>query len=300
VKIVIAGGTGLIGRYLTGHLIKQGHEVIILSRSPKKTGNPSLHYVRWLNEGDQPEKELEGAEAFVNLAGKSINSRWTSKGKEGIVQSRLSAVNEIHRIISKLAHKPAVLINASAIGYYGTSEEETFTENAGTPGVDFLADTVIQWEEAAAKTEQFGVRSVLCRFGVVLDQAEGALPKMVTPYNMFAGGTIGTGRQWLSWIHIEDVSRALEFVLEQEAISGPVNFTAPRPVRMKTFGKELASVLNRPHWLPVPGFALKMLLGEMSLLVLDGQRVLPEKLLAHGFEFNHPTLHGALAEIFKK
>ncbi|KKK36547.1 multidrug MFS transporter [Mesobacillus campisalis] len=299
-KIVIAGGTGLIGRHLTGHLIKQGHEVMILSRSPKKTGNSSLHYVRWLNEGDQPDKELEGAEAFVNLAGTTINSRWTSKGKEAIVQSRLKAVSEIHRIISKLALKPAVLINASAIGYYGTSEEETFTENAGTPGVDFLADTVIQWEEAAAKTEQLGVRIVLCRFGVVLDQAEGALPKMVTPYNMFAGGTIGTGRQWLSWIHIEDVSRALGFVLEQEAISGPVNFTAPHPVQMKTFGKELASVLNKPHWLPVPGFALKMLLGEMSLLVLEGQRVLPEKLLAHGFEFNYPTLHGALTEIFKK
>jgi uncharacterized protein len=298
-KVVVAGGTGLIGRNLSDSLLKQGHEVIILSRSAKKADSASVQYVRWLNDGDQPEKELEGADAFVNLAGTSINSRWTKKGKNRIVQSRLTAVNEILRIIDHLALKPSALINASAIGFYGTSETETFTEKDRTPGGDFLADTVIKWEEAAVKAEQFGVRTVLCRFGVVLDQSEGALPQMALPYSLFAGGTVGTGRQWLSWIHIKDAARALQFVIEQEALSGPVNFTAPEPVQMKAFGKELAAVLNRPHWLPVPGFALKMLLGEMSLLVLEGQRVLPEKLLTHGFNFRYPSLHDALAEIFK-
>lgn len=301
-KIAIAGGSGLIGKALSNSLSKKGHSVLILTRSESRgpiSGN-NIRYVPWLNKGNQPEKELENLDALVNLAGSTINSRWTDKGKELIVNSRLNTVDELAKIIQNLEVKPKVFINASAIGFYGTSEKQIYTEESTKPGTDFLADTVVKWESAVKQIEDMGLRTVFCRFGVILDVKEGALPRMVLPYRFFIGGTIGNGQQWLSWIHINDVVRGVLFAIENRQLTGPVNFTAPAPVRMKDFGRTLSRVIHRPHWLPVPNLALRLLLGEMSLLVLEGQKVLPSKLLNHGFSFQYPHLEAALEELFNK
>lgn len=300
-KIAITGGSGLVGKALSQFLIENGHEVFILSRTKKNhTLSSNPRYISWLNDEDQPELELVGVNTIVNLAGATINSRWTATGKARILNSRIKAVNEISRVIEALPTKPTVFINASAVGFYGTSETAVFTEDSANQKKDFLSETVTAWEAAACKINSHGVRTVFCRFGVILDQKEGALPKMVLPYRFYSGGTIGTGRQWVSWIHIKDVIRGILFIIETEKITGAVNFTAPEPVRMNEFGKTIASVLNRPHWLPVPELALRMLLGEMSTLILEGQQVLPEKLVDNGFSFHYPQLHQALQEIFLK
>lgn len=300
-KIAIAGGTGLVGKALYNYLTKQGHTVLILTRSETRGSiNENVHYVPWLNKGNQPEKELEGLDALVNLAGSTINSRWTDKGKELIVSSRLNTVVELAKIIQILEVKPKVFINASAVGFYGTSEKQIYTEESTKPGTDFLADTVVKWESAVKQIETMGLRTVVCRFGVILDEKEGALPRMVMPYRFFIGGTTGNGQQWLSWIHIKDVVKGILFAIENSELKGPLNFTAPEPVKMKDFGKTLSHAIHRPHWLPVPSLALRLLLGEMSLLVLEGQKVLPSKLLNHGFSFQYPHLEAALEDIFNK
>lgn len=295
-KIAIAGGTGLVGKALSDELLSKGHEVFILTRKKRNTSN-SLKFVQWLNDGDHPEKELEGIDAFVNLAGATINSRWTDEYKRKILESRLSAASEVKRIFDRLEKQPEVLVNASAVGFYGTSPEKEFIESS-EGGNDFLADTVTRWEAAADDAGHSGVRVVLSRFGVILDRNEGALPRMVLPYKLYGGGKVGSGAQWLSWIHIKDVVAGILFAIENEQLAGPVNFTAPAPVTMEQFGRILADVLQKPHWLPVPGFMLKLLLGEMSMLVLEGQRAMPKKLLEAGFRFQYPNLKEALMDIF--
>lgn len=298
-KVAITGGTGLVGKALTNHLIQAGHQVYILTRNSGVSQSSNPKFIQWLTPEDRPEKELEGIDAFVNLAGATINSKWTVEYKQKIIDSRLQATDEVKRIIEIMPKKPSVLVNASAVGYYGTSLSKEFTEQS-KKGNDFLADTVHQWESSAAEVNIMGVRSVLCRFGVILDKTSGALPRMVLPYKFFAGGKIGSGKQWLSWIHIEDVVRGIIFAIEKTKVVGPVNFTAPYPVKMEQFGETLSRVINRPHWMPVPSFALKILLGEMSILVLEGQRAIPEKLLNVGFAFRYPELDEALKEIFGK
>lgn len=300
-KIAISGGTGLVGKALAQELLQNGHEVIILTRNTSASqANSNLKYVQWLNGNSQPEKELEGTDAIVNLAGATINGRWTNEYKKRILQSRLQATEEINRIISVMDKKPEVLVNASAVGYYGTSTTAVFTESSPPGKNDFLAETVERWESAALHAENAGVRVVFCRFGVILDEHGGALPRMVLPYKFFAGGKIGSGKQWISWIHIVDTVRALIFAIENQQLRGPVNVTAPSPVTIDDFGKIVSSVLRKPHWLPVPSFVLKALLGEMSVLVLEGQQVLPEKLLKAGFSFEYPDLTGALKNIFNQ
>jgi uncharacterized protein len=300
-KIAIAGGTGFIGKAIADYFLERQHEVLILTRNIKNDENKKhLTYVEWLNEGSQPEISLEGTDVFINLAGEAINSgRWTRKRKQKIVESRVFAARGAIKLLSKLEQKPRLFINASAIGIYGTSLTETFIEDSSQRGNDFLAQTVIQWENEAEKAKSLGIRTVLARFGVVLGKNEGALPRIVLPYKWWIGGTIGSGEQWLSWIHIHDVGRIIEFLLENDKISGPVNFTSPYPSRMRDFGQTVGKVLGRPHWLPVPNVALKLLLGEMSMLVLEGQRVLPEKLQKAGFEFSFSYLEDALNDILK-
>jgi uncharacterized protein len=300
-KIVIAGGSGFVGQALSDFFLKNGDDVVILTRHPKSTSPQSkLTYVKWLNADSNPVPLLEGSEIFINLAGESINSgRWDEKRKHRILQSRLTATNELLHIIENLKVKPQVLINASAIGYYGTSDTATFTEESKSTGSDFLAETVKQWEGLAKKAEEFGVRTVFARFGIILAKNEGALPKMALPYRLFAGGKLGKGNQWVSWIHIEDVIQAISFLIQNEPLKGPVNFISPNPVFMDDFGKALAKVLNRPHWIPTPEIALKILLGEMSMLMLEGQKVVPKKLLDHGYKFHFLTLDSALKDIFQ-
>lgn len=300
-RIAIAGGTGFVGSALVKKLLDKKHELFILTRNTAdKHSSKNLNYVQWLNDVDSPEDALEGIDVFINLAGESINSgRWTDERKKRILNSRITATREVLRIISRLEEKPYTLINASAVGYYGTSQNETFTEANRKNGTDFLAETVRSWEEEAFKAEEFEVRTVFCRFGIILEKNDGALPRMALPYKLFAGGTVGTGDQWVSWIHLDDVVNGILYCIEHEQLQGPVNFTSPNPLTMKEFGKILGEVLNRPHWLPAPGFALKIALGEMSTLVLKGQKVLPEKLQTFGYDFLYPNLRSALRNIYQ-
>ncbi|PYZ92405.1 TIGR01777 family protein [Salipaludibacillus keqinensis] len=299
-KVAITGGTGLIGQAVTKELTSQGHHVFILTRNKSnKQEEKQVSFVEWLKDGTEPEKELDGIDALINLAGENLNSgRWTSDKKQEILQSRIEATKEAVRIIEKMDHKPSVFLSGSAVGFYGTSYTKTFTEEDREPGEDFLADVVKQWEEEALKAPP-EVRVVCTRFGVVLDAEDGALKKMLPPFKLFAGGKLGTGEQWMSWIHIEDVAQALVHCIHHKDIQGPVNFTSPEPQRMKDFGKTLADTLNRPFWAPVPSTVLHIALGEMSVLVLEGQRVLPKQLQNYGYTFTYPNLQEAFSDLLK-
>ncbi|MFJ5792417.1 TIGR01777 family oxidoreductase [Lysinibacillus sp. NPDC093197] len=297
-KIVIAGGTGFVGKALTKLLQEQGHELFVLSRSNSKYEN-GIHYVQWLKDGARPEKELdENIDAVVNLAGVSLNDgRWTKKQKKAIYTSRMEATLEIVRIIEQFKEKPNVLVNASAVGIYPPSTVATYSENASDYAKDFLGWTVHDWERHAKRAEKLGVRVALARFGVILGRDNGALPSMLLPYKLHIGGTIGTGEQWLSWIHVEDVARAIYFAITNSSINGPFNVTAPHPTRMKEFGQTIAQVMGRRHWMPVPSFAMRLALGEQSMLVLEGQHVIPTVLETQNFEFKYPYLKEALENL---
>lgn len=299
-KIAISGGTGLIGQALCQFFLENGDKVYVLTRKPiSPSEHSNLTYVLSENLNMEAIKLIEGIDVIINLAGESINSgRWNEKRKDRILNSRLHATNQIINLINRIEHKPTLLINASAIGFYGTSNTLTFTEESNSIGKDFLAKTVKQWEETALKAEELGVRTVFTRFGIVLAKNGGALPKMALPYQFFIGGTIGSGNQWVSWIHIEDVVQAVWHIMTDETLSGPVNFVSPEPVQMRDFGEQLAAVLKRPHWLNMPELAMKALLGEMSMLMLEGQKVLPKKLMDHQFSYKYPTLNKALDNIF--
>ncbi|EDL65125.1 TIGR01777 family oxidoreductase [Bacillus sp. SG-1] len=294
-KAVISGGTGFVGSALTEELLDNGYKVSILTRNPDKhESRQNVSYIKWLTEGAHPEKELEGSNIFINLAGESINSgRWTEERKNRILKSRVDATREMIRILENLDEKPSVFINASAIGIYEASETKTHT------GTDFLAETVKRWEFEASKAREFDIRTACTRFGIILGKGEGALPKMALPYKLFAGGTVGSGKQWMSWVHIGDVAKAIRFVIETSRIEGPVNVTAPSPVTMKELGKTLGDVLNRPHWIAAPAFAIKAAMGEMSKLVLEGQKVIPSILMENGYSFEYPDLKEALIEIYR-
>ncbi|KFZ42848.1 TIGR01777 family protein [Anoxybacillus flavithermus] len=300
-NILIAGGTGFVGKALTAYFTRNGHHMYILTRNAQKRENdPYIHYVQWLTADANPHEQLPSIDVVINLAGESINSgRWNETRKHAIMESRLQATHAIYELIAQMNKKPSVVIQASAIGIYGTWLNETFTERHETIGIDFLAQTVKRWEEAGRRIESLGVRTVFMRFGIILGKSGGALPRIVLPYKWFIGGTIGSGKQWMSWVHIDDVIGAIDFAIRHEDISGPINVTAPHPVTMEQFGKTIANILHRPHWLPVPSFALKVLLGEMSMLVLEGQRVIPEKLLQAGYHFSFPTVDRALANILQ-
>ncbi|GHH98990.1 TIGR01777 family oxidoreductase [Neobacillus kokaensis] len=296
-RIVIAGGSGFIGQKLTQFLINKGHEIVILTRKDKHPSE-KITFIKWLVEGASPEQEIKSADVFINLAGVSINDgRWTQKHQKQIYESRMKATDELIRMIKALSEKPSVLINASAIGIYPASVKKIYTEKSLEKANDFLGKTVSDWENKAEQVKSLSIRTAMMRFGVVLGNEGGALPLMVLPYKLFAGGTVGSGEQWVSWVHVTDVVRSIAFAIENDKINGPVNVTAPSPSRMKDFGKTIGSVLHRPHWLPVPAFAMKLALGQKSALVLEGQHVIPKVLLDQGFEFKFPSLHKALEDL---
>ncbi|MBS3765817.1 TIGR01777 family oxidoreductase, partial [Candidatus Bipolaricaulota bacterium] len=246
--------------------------------------------------------ELEEADAVVNLAGENIAGsglvpdRWTEEKKERILNSRLDAGNAVKKAFKAVDHEPEVLVQSSAVGYYGATGDRIVTEGS-EPGEDFLAETAVQWEEVTEPLEGMGVRRVVIRTGLVLDTEGGAFPRLLLPFKYFVGGPLGDGQQYYSWIHIQDEARAIRFLLENEAASGPFNLTAPEPVTNESFAKELGRVTGRPSVFKVPGFLIRALFGEAATLVLDGQRAKPEALIEQGFEFRHPNLSGALKEL---
>lgn len=298
-KIVIAGGTGFVGKALIQLLQDNGHDLFVLTRHKSRLEN-GVHYVQWLQQQEQSLEIFEGVDAFVNLAGVSLNNgRWTKKQKKAIYWSRMNATLEIVRIMDMLTIKPKVLINASAVGIYPTSTETIYDEDFTDYATDFLGTTVHDWERHAKRAEALGIRVALARFGVILGRNGGALPPMLLPYQMHVGGTIGSGEQWLSWVHIEDVARAIYFAITNENIHGPFNITAPHPMRMKEFGQMIAKVMDRRHWLAVPSSAMRLALGEQSKLVLEGQQVLPTLLEQQQFIFEFPYLKQALENLLK-
>lgn len=280
-KILLFGGTGFIGRHLVAHLSQNGHNVVIVSRHKE-------HLEELI-----PESEPYG---IINLAGESIQkSRWTKKQKEAILTSRITVTRRIIDMISNVKQKPEVFINASAVGYYGTSENRVYTEESPS-GDDFLASVCLAWEKVALEASDF-TRVVITRLGVVLGKDGGALPKMMLPYRFFAGGMVGSGKQWVPWVHIDDVTGLMRFILEKPLLSGPINVTAPSPLRMKDFSKVLSKTLKKPNLIPVPSFALRLALGEMASLLLLGQRVTPKKAVDHGYRFHFPLLEEALKDL---
>ena len=297
-KVAITGGSGFVGQELTKQLILTGHEVYILTRSDRESSS-SVRYVKWLSDGAKPEEFLDGIDAWVNLAGSSINDgRWTKDQKHKIYNSRMDATNEVLRILDTVSIKPSVLVNASAIGIYPSSEQATYTEQSSARSSDFLGKTADHWERRALKAEQYGTRVAFGRFGIILGKDSGALPLISRPYRMGVGGRVGSGKQWMSWVHVTDVVKAILYVIGHDDFEGPFNLTSPNPKQMSVFGEIVGEVLHRPHWMPVPSFALKIALGDKSKLVLEGQRVMPEKLLTHGFKFEYPDLSNALENIY--
>lgn len=298
VNIAITGGTGLVGRALTALLQEHGHTVYILTRGEQKSVN-GVHYIHYLSHNAQPELYLQTVDAFVNLAGVSLNSgRWTEETKNAIYDSRMTTTDEVLRIMKTMPTKPRVLINASAVGIYPASKTNEYTEQELHLADDFLGTTVRHWEATANKASDLGVRVAMARFGVILHEDAESLQLMAMPYKFGIGGRIGSGQQWLSWVHVEDVARAIYFAIEHEDIVGPFNVVSPRPMTMQAFGATLGAVLASPHWFRVPAPALKLALGEKSTLVIDGQYVVPQVLLDHGFQFKYEDAKLALQQIF--
>jgi uncharacterized protein (TIGR01777 family) len=299
-KIAVFGGTGFVGSRLVEKLHSENNHVIIFTRDAQKANRQfsGLEIVKYtpLESGDWQEK-VSGCDGVINLAGQPIaDSKWTSDYKQKILQSRELGTRKIVEAIKQANHKPQVLVNSSAIGYYGTSETAVFDENSAA-GNDFLAEVCQKWETEAEKVTDLGVRLVILRTGIVLGKEGGALAKMLTPFQIFAGGPLGTGNQWFSWIHRDDLVNLFITALKQENMTGTFNATAPYPVRMNELCKTLGQVMNRPSWLPVPGFALQLLLGEGAQVVLEGQQVLPKQAQAMGFQYKYPELKSALTQI---
>lgn len=292
-NILITGGTGFVGKHLTTSLVKKGHHVFILTRTPTKHKDAKqVTHIKY----NHPVDKLPRIYAVINLAGDSLFGYWTTKKKEKILQSRIKTTKKVIQMIREMKIKPKVFISGSAIGYYGTSTDLIFTENTIDSGNDFLAYVVNEWENTAKEAEELGIRTIYARFGIILGQ-EGSLPLMTLPVKLFAGGRIGRGEQWISWIHIEDVVNLIIYCLTNEQLEGPINFTSPSPIRNKDFIKTLANVSNRPYWLPTPALLMRTLLGEMSELITKGQFVLPEKATANHFQFTYSNIHEALKNI---
>ena len=296
-KVLISGGTGLIGGALIQQLLKNGHQVVCLTRSAKEyTSQSGMDYLVWNGTKSGGWMERVGStDVIINLAGDNLGSgRWTMKKKQRILQSRLDAGFALSEFAIQSDEKPKIFIQSSAIGIYGTDLLVEKKESS-QPGHDYLTEVAKEWEHSSIAVEQVGITRAIIRTGVVLDRKEGALSRMLLPFQMFIGGPIGNGKQWLSWIHLMDEVGAIQFIMEK-GLGGIFNLVAPKPVTNAQMGKAIAKVLHRPFWFPVPGFLLRLALGEMSTLVLDGQKVLPARLTEAGYEYKFPDLESALRD----
>jgi uncharacterized protein (TIGR01777 family) len=300
-KVFMTGGSGFVGSYLSRELARQGFEVTILTR-----GQPAatLTYPGIIYLPGDPTREGPWMAAvpehdwIINLAGASVSTRWTKEAKANIYDSRILSTRNLTRALAP-GDRHQFFCSTSAIGYYGGRGDEELTEHS-PPGDDFLARLAQDWEQEALKAQELGVRVVVTRFGLVLGRGGGVLGQLVPMYRKFLGGPVGDGRQWFSWIHREDQARAFQFLLEHPEITGRVNLTSPNPVRNRDLAKALGRALHRPAFLRAPAFMLRLILGEFAGVVLEGQKVLPKRLLDAGFEFLYPTIDTALADLLRE
>lgn len=298
-KILITGGRGFVGTQLTSRFIQDGNEVTILTRSRKGPGKgpAGISYL----QGDPTQKgpwqeAIINHDAVINLAGASIFSKWTEEHKKAIRESRVNTTQNIVEGIPSVPSKKITLLSTSAVGYYGFCGDEELVEDS-PPGNDFLARIAKEWEGEALKARDKGARVVITRFGIVMGEKGGALSQMIPLFKKYIGGPIGSGKQWFSWVHIKDLAEAFAFLLKHPEISGPVNVCSPNPVRNKDLAKALGKALHKPSFLPAPGFMVKLVLGEFGSVILEGQRVIPRRLLERGFVFQYPDIKKALESI---
>lgn len=299
-RIVVTGATGMIGSLLVERLANRfDTSLVLLSRRPAQEIHlPNKQWLTWRpGASGEWEGAIDGADAVINLAGEPIaGKRWSVRQKQLLRSSRIEATQSIVEAIGKAKVKPKALISASAVGYYGPHGDERLNEDS-KPGDDFLSRLCVDWENEAKKAESLGVRVSLLRTGIVLAKGAGALKKMVPPFKFFAGGPLGSGQQWMPWIHIDDEVGLIEFLLDRTDARGPFNGTAPNPVTMAAFSQELGRALNRPSWASVPPSVLALMLGEMADMLLTGQRATPDAALKLGFQFKYPYLADALSAL---
>jgi len=301
-KVLITGGTGFVGSQLTSRLIQDKNEVTILTRSRqgREKTSPGVSYL----QGDPTQKgswqeAIKDHDTIINLAGASIFSKWTDEHKKAIRESRVSTTQNIVEGIPSDPSKKITLFSTSAVGYYGFCGDEERTEDS-PPGNDFLARIAVEWEGEALKAREKEARVVITRFGIVLGEKGGALSQMIPLFKKYIGGPIGSGKQWFSWIHIKDLAEAFAFLMKHPEISGPVNVCSPNPARNRDLAKALGKTLHRPSFFPAPGFMVKLVLGEFGSVILEGQRVIPRRLLDAGFIFQYPNIEKALQSIVRQ
>ncbi len=305
-KIAVTGATGFVGTRLIDRLVEEGHDVRVFTRSESKARKifaaskfkPIEYVVYTPTASGEWQAKISGCDGVINLAGEPISERWSTERKNRILNSRKVGTEKLVEAIAKADPKPSVLVSGSAIGYYGTSETAEFFETSEPAENDFLSQVCQAWETEARKAKDAGVRVAIIRTGIVLGDG-GAIAKMITPFKLYAGGPIGSGRQWFSWIHVNDlVSLFVKAVLDP-SMQGVYNGTAPEPVRMRDLAQTLGEVMDRPSWLPVPDFAIEALLGDGAVVVLKGQKVLPERTQAAGFTYEYAEPKEALADVVR-
>ncbi|MFA6468174.1 MAG: TIGR01777 family oxidoreductase [Bacteroidota bacterium] len=303
-KILIAGGTGFIGSAVIKYLSAFPYDLLLLTRGESRMelrGALTVKYIHWDPYSRGPwENEVSGCDVVINLIGKNVfEQRWNEQVKQEIHNSRVIPTKLLTEAIGAAQHPPAVLISASAVGFYGNRNDEKITEES-TGGNDFLAGVVREWEAAAFAAEKFGTRVAVPRIGLVLDCSGGIIGKMLLPFKMFVGGPIGSGKQFLPWVHIQDVVRGILYPMENDQFRGVYNLVSPNPVTMLVFAKTIGSVLRRPSWFPVPNVALNILYGEGATVILAGQKAVPERLRSAGYEYSFPDLRPALDNLLIK
>jgi uncharacterized protein (TIGR01777 family) len=306
-RIVIAGGSGFLGSGLSARLRAARHDVVVLTRDgaqsrrggSRDTEARAIRFAHWTPNGETGDwtREIDGADAIVNLAGAGIaDQRWSAARKRLIWNSRILSTKSLVAALRTVARRPSVLIQGSAEGFYGAFANGPTIDESSPPGSDFLAQLCVAWEAEAQPAAALGCRLVIGRTTVVLSRDGGALPRMMMPFRLFAGGPIGSGRQVMSWIHIDDWIEMVLWAIEKSGVSGPVNLAAPEPVTNAEFSRALGRAMHRPSWLPVPGFALRVIVGEMANdALLLGHRILPKRAQELGYVFRHPRIDEALA-----
>ncbi|MBI5250464.1 MAG: TIGR01777 family protein [Desulfomonile tiedjei] len=301
-KIFITGANGFVGSNLIRFFLKGGHQITALVRSTAKmpsgfpqgvtpvTGDPT--------KSGSWQDSVSGHDVLINLAGASIFQRWDEKYKQLLRDSRILTTRNLVAAIPADTASSVTLLSTSAVGYYGPTEDQELGEDS-PPGDNFLARLAIDWEAEALRAVEKGARVVITRFGVVLGRGGGALQQMTLPFRLFVGGPLGSGLQWFSWIHLDDLCRAAQFVIENRKIHGPINFTAPQPIRNKELARAIGNILGRPYFVPAPGFMIKLIMGEFGSVLLEGQRVVPRLLESNGFRFDYPTIQEALGNLLQ-